>query len=371
MARRSNGEGSIAFRKDGRWQASLQVDGRRKTVYGKTRSEVARKLAELQRQAHATGALPASQGRTVDDLLTHWLEAKAPSLKTSTLEHYRLLCDDYIRPPLGPLRLDRLTPERVQNLYSILQGEGHHRTARLVHCILRQAGDLAVRWHWLTENPAKLTIPPSYKCTRKDVWTPEEFTAFLTGTEEHRFWPLWVVAVCSGCRIGELLALTWEDVDWNTRRIHIHASLQRVDGHYLIGEPKTAESCRTITLPPEALAALDAQKIQQSEWQEAAGNAWASWGLVFTGETGSPLHRSVVAHALKQECKRLGISEVTPHGLRHLHASLLLAQGLPVPLVSARLGHANPGVTMEVYAHYLGRGDAEAARAIGKALEGR
>lgn len=370
MSRRSSGEGSITQRKDSRWQASLMVGGVRKTVYGKTRQEAHRKLCDLQRQASSTGALPSPGTKTVDMLLDEWLDTVSPNLKATTVSHYRLLCNTYISPALGRVKLSDLRPDRIQRLYANLQSQGHDRTARLVHCLLHQACELAVLWGWLSENPTGKTVPPSYRAKRRQMWQPEELRVFWDGTQGHWLAPLWVVALTSGCRHGELLALHWQDVDWERAELHITKTLQRVDGHYVLGSPKTRSSHRTVMLPLVGMEALEEQGVQQAEWRTEAGDSWHDSDLVFTGETGRPLHRSVVAHALERECQRLGIQKMTPHGLRHMHASLLLAEGLPIPAVSARLGHAHAGVTLSVYAHIIGNQDTTAASAIGRALPG-
>jgi integrase len=149
--------------------------------------------------------------------------------------------------------------------------------------------------------------------------------------------------------------------------VTVTGTLQRLDGAPVVTTPKTPSAARTIVLPAVASDALKRQKAQQDAWRETTGWQQDS-GFVFTGETGQPLHHSTVQHALKRECARLGLSPITPHGLRHLHASLLLHEGVPVPAVSARLGHANPNVTMQIYAHALAGQDAQAALAIGRAL---
>jgi len=128
---------------------------------------------------------------------------------------------------------------------------------------------------------------------------------------------------------------------------------------------------RTIALPQEAQQALRRQKRMQAQLRLKAGPAWEGTGLVFTGERGQPLCQSTVQHALRRECERLGLPPMTPHGLRHLHASLLLEAGLPVPQVAQRLGHATPQVTMSVYAHALNRSDREAAEVLQRAIGAR
>jgi len=365
--RRAPGEGCVHQRRDGRWQASLQMDGIRHTVYGKTRREVLSKLAELRRQAAASGALPNPGQRTLDELLDAYLATTRPNVKPSTAEHYELLADTYLRPGLGSILLAKLTPHRIQVHLGKLQDRP--RVAQLAYHVLKQACGLAVRWRWLGENPCDRVPRPRYHARHKEVWTREELRAFLAGAREHWLYPLWLLLVASGCRLGELCALSWADVDFDAGTIRVTRTLQRVGGQYILDEPKTASSRRTVALPDEAMAALKLQKGRQAIARLQLGENWRNGqDLVFTGPTGAPLHRAVVAHALRRECLRLGVTPQSPHGLRHLHASLLLAEGLPVPAVSARLGHANPGVTMSVYAHAVRRGDDGGAAAIGRAL---
>ncbi len=367
-SRRSVGEGSITQRKDGRWQAALQVDGRRRVAYGRTRQEAAAKLAELKRQAAQTGGLPDPGRRTLGELLDAWLETAAPTLKPRTQADYADICARYLRPPLGALRLNRVTPERVQRLVSGYQRAGQHRTALKAYRALSQALALAVRWGWLANNPAERVDPPRHHAERKTLWTPPELAAFLEGTAFHWLHPYYLVALSTGARPGELLALTWGDVDLAAGAVSIERAAQRIGGERVTTASKTRAGVRTITLPAEGLAALKQQRAWQAERRLRLGPSWAAGDLVFSGYDGAPLHPSTVAHAMARECDRLGLPHVSPHGLRHLHASLLLAEGLPVPAVSKRLGHAHAGVTMAVYAHAIGQGDAGAAEAIGRAL---
>lgn len=369
MTRRDGGEGSIFRRSDGRWQASLQVDGTRRTVYGRTEREARQRLAELRQQVARQGALPDPGKRTVNDLLDTWLEVSAPTWKARTLEDRRQLCDAHIRPTLGGVRLSKLTPDRLQRLYSQLQKQGKTRTAQKVHVVLHRALRLAVLWGWLLSSPADRVLRPQHRTRRKEIWTPGELQTFLEGAREHWLFPLWAVAIASGARLGELTALTWADVDLAAGTITIAKTLTRAGGQWVIQPPKTKGSERTLTLPPQSVAALRRQRARQAACRLRAGAAWHDASLVFTGEHGQPLNRSVVAHALRRECQRLGLPEVSPHGLRHLSASLLLDAGLPLPQVAARLGHANSQITASIYAHTVGRRDDAAAEAIGKAMQ--
>jgi integrase len=365
MAKNIAGEGCIAQRKDGRWQASVMVDGKRRFVYGKTEREVKRKLSELKKQAAIAGGMPNPGTRTVNDLLVAWLE-NASDLKPTTLAHHRMICDTYVCDTLGKIRLSKLTPDRIQRLYTGLSPS----VADKVHRVLHRAFEIGVLWRWLADNPCDRVLKPKYRAQRKAMWTPEQLLVFIEGGSDHWLYPLWVVAIATGLRSGELRALTWDDVDFDSNRLHVGATMHRLDGEYVRTEPKTTDSTRVVGLPQEAIAALRRQRVQQAEWRLKAGEAWAHLGLVFTGETGKPIHRSVPKNALQRECRRLGLPMMTMHDLRHLHASLLLEAGLPVPQVSKRLGHATPAITMSIYAHVMRQDDDAATIAISQALRG-
>lgn len=363
MARRNNGEGCVIQRRDGRWQASIRHNGARRTVYGKTEREARAKLRELQRQIDTAGALPAPGRRTVSDLIGAWLTS-AP-LKPATVAQYRLFFDTYARARLGSVQLARVAPGHIQALYAPLSPS----VADKVHRILRRAFAVAVLWRWLPDNPCDRVLRPAYKSPRKELWTQAELDAFLAGTAEHWLYPLWLLLAATGLRLGETLALRWPDVGLGGVALTVTGTLHRSSGgQWAISSPKTAAGVRTVILPPVAIAALSHQQDQQDAQRAAAGRAWQEHGLMFTGETGQPLYASTVQHALKRECARLALPVVTPHSLRHLHASLLIADGVPVPAVAARLGHANPQVTMTLYAHALPGQDMAAAQSIAVAL---
>jgi integrase len=360
--RRSPGEGSIMQRHDGRWQASLQVDGHRRTVYGKTRQECAAKLTGLQRQVAKAGTLPDPGKRTVNDLLDAWLEVKAPTVRPRTLADYHDVCDRYLRPALGKTRLNRLTPDRIQRLYARYQTRAQSRTALKAHRVLSQALSLAVRWGWIGNNPCDRVDIPRYRPERKRVWTPAELRRFLDGTTGHRLHPLWLFLATTGCRLGEALALTWENVDLAAGVVTINKAGQHIGGEWTVTEPKTRSGIRTITLPREAIGALR----QQAAYRLAHGGGV----LVFANDRGQPLTNGAIAWHLRRECERLGLARITPHGLRHLHASLLLAEGLPLPEVARRLGHTTPAITMAIYSHAI-RDDSAAVDAITRAIAPR
>lgn len=361
MARkRSHGEGSVFRRADGYWTASLWVEGVRRVVYGKTKAEAVRKLEELKRQASVSGTLPKPGKMTLDELLDAFLEAKRAELKPATWEHYALLARTYLRPALGGVLLSKLTPHRIQVFLSKLADRP--RVCQLAYHVVKMALDCAVRWGYLAQNPCERVKRPRWSARRKEVWSEAQLRAFLTGARRHRLYALWLFLLTSGCRLGEALALEWADVDFEAGSVRICKAVNWAGGKPVVSGPKTRSAVRTLTLPPQVMAVLRGQ---------LAGQVLAGCvsKLVFPSQDGGYLHRSTVAHALKRECERLGVPALSPHGLRHLHASLLLAKGLPLSEVAERLGHAHTGVTAEVYSHAL-RGGEAASRVLGELLDG-
>jgi integrase len=367
MTRRANYEGSIYRRSDGRWAAALMLDGRRKWVYGKTRQEVADRLRELQQQASRQGMLADPGRRTVADLLDAWLEAVAPILKPRSLDSYRQICDAHIRPTIGKVRLSRLTPDVIQRLITPLQQQGKARTAAKVYATLRRACRVAVLWGWLASNPCERVLRPQYQAERREVWTHDDLRRFPEGAQGHPLYPLYLLLVTTGLRLGEALALRWSDVDWVAGTVQVERSVQRIRGEWVFSSPKSKSSIRSVTLPAEVLATLKQHRLHQIK---ELGSGWSPEGLVFCNRQGGVLCQSVVQHTLQRLCERLELPSLTPHGLRHLHASLLLSEGLPIPLVSRRLGHANAAVTMGIYAHCVSKRDDQAVQAISRALTG-
>ncbi len=365
-----SGNAGTVYRRssDGKWCASLQINGKRKTVYAKTEREAKRKLAELQRAIGSDNTLPDPGRKTVNDLLGLWLETASHSLRAGTIADYQDICDRHIRPRLGRIKLRDLNPAHLQMLYNDLSAKGRKRIPSFVHSLLHRALKMAVLWGWLVSNPADRVLVPRSKSERKSLWSPEELRAFLKASREHRLGPLWLVTAASGCRIGELMALHWSDVDLINGTITIRGSLRKVKGEWLENAPKTESGFRTIALPPEGVDALKRQQEQQIEWHGKAGDAWQDNELIFTTIQGEPLGRSMIEHALTRQCKKLGIREISPHQLRHLHATLLLGNNLPITAVSARLGHADANITMSIYAHAIKKQDEEIARMMSRML---
>src|SRR5258708_2180469 len=208
VTKRSSGEGTIVKRTDGRWTGAISLpDGRRKWYYGKTQQEVARKLVAVRRDRD--GGLPiSSERRTVEDYLQSWLEMRKPSLRPGAHDNYTWYCHKYIIPTIGKISLSKLTGEHVQRLLSDRLNEGlAHSTVRYTHAILRNALNEAVALGLIPRNVALLVKKPRARRIEMRCWDPEQARAFLTAARRDRLYALYLVALSTGMREGELLAL--------------------------------------------------------------------------------------------------------------------------------------------------------------------
>jgi integrase len=356
MARRGNGEGTIYQRKDGRWAAALTLPGgRRRYFYGRTRREVTEKLRQALAQQDQ-GLLPAGERQTLGQYLTRWLEDVArPKVRPVTLESYAGMVRRHILPHLGRVRLTKLTAQDLAGLYRrLLEGGLSPHTVRYTHRILHQALGQAVRWGLVARNVADLVDAPRSRQREMRPLTPEETKRLLEAARKDRRGALYVVAVASGLRQGELLALTWADFDPATGELQVRRTLAFTSAGVYFSEPKTARGKRTVRLPAFAVAALQEHRRRQLEERLRLGPAWEDHDLIFPDEAGRPVRwRSPICRAFKRFLSRAGLPQIRFHDLRHTAATLLLALGEHPKVVQERLGHSSVRITLDVYSHVL------------------
>ncbi len=352
--KRGNNEGSIRQRPDGSWEARVSLSGgKRKSLYGKTRAEVAKKLTEARRAADQ--GLPVATGRnTVAGFLNRWLEEVArPGVRPSTFAGYRNVVEHHLIPMIGKMPLDRLTPQDVQQLLNQHVAAGlSPRTVQLIRAVLRRALGQAVKWRMLAYNAAQLVDPPKQRRYQSRVWTPDETRQFLKAVQSDRFAALYAVAAYLGLRQGEVLALRWDDVDFDSRVLHVRGTMPTV-GPRVVSETKTERSRRVLPLPETVAAALRRHRVQQVEERLRAGDTWKDTGLVFTGIFGGPVERKGLHDRWKKAIAAAGVPDIRFHDLRHGCATFLLAQGIPARAVADILGHSSIKMTMDTYAHVM------------------
>ncbi len=193
---------------------------------------------------------------------------------------------------------------------------------------------------------------------------------FLEAATDWWGWPFCALLLDTGLRPGEAAALEWSDYDAPRGSLTVGKTLQRIAGAWVIVPPKTSAGRRTLTLGELGKEALRRQRLLTAERRLRVGNRWQESGHIFTGRDGRPLRPETVSHALRHLCARLGLPPITCHKLRHLSASLALHAGVPLPIISRRLGHSSVAITAGIYSHAV-TGDALAAEAIGRVLKHR
>ncbi len=379
--RRSPGEGSV-YRNGSRWRGALTWtagDGtRHRRVVSADTSDAARdKLDALRRELKLGTIAPAGRTLTLGEYLAEWLERERVRIRPSTWRSRELHVRHYLTPALGAVPLARLTAPQVERaLTAILETPGRYGrprsplTVRHARATLRAALTDAVRDGLTGRNAAADARPPR---------VPHRDIAYLTGpqvrrlreaTRDDEYGPVYALAVSTGLRLGELLGLEWSDVDLAGRRLTVRRTLARAAGTgWALAEPKSTKSRRTIPLAAVAVDALRRQADRQDKARDAAGSAWQDRdGLVFTDAAGRPIIPESVSHAFHRARIAAGLPAVRFHDLRHSAATLLLAEGVPLAVVSDLLGHSGIAITAAHYAAIVPELRREAADAMDRAL---
>jgi integrase len=352
--RRGHGEGTIYQRKDGRWSADISLEnGKRRTLYGKTRKEVADKLnTALQEQKQ--GILATGPQQTVANYLNYWLEeVHKVTLKVSTYALYRRHLDNHILPSLGHIQLRKLTADQVQAFCSQMSKNGlKSGTVRLVHTILDAALQDAVRWKRLTINVCETVKLPRHTQREVQPLDQEQAKRLLHAARGSRLDCIIIVALTTGMRLGEILALRWNDIDLEVRVLQVRHTVDYIKGHgWVETEPKTEHGKRSLMLPQVTVDALKAHRTYQLEVRLKAGTRWKEQGLVFPNRDGGYFRRPRLYAIFKKLLQEAHLPDMHFHDLRHSAATILLSMGVPAKVVQEILGHGNISTTMNIYGH--------------------
>lgn len=373
--RRGHGEGSIYKRNDGRWETRISLgwkDGKRdrKVLYGRTRREVADKLAAALKAVQAGEPL-ADQRTTVEQFLASWLPSVEPTLRPATWRRYEQYARLHVVPQLGRRRLATLDPQHLQRLYADRLAAGlSPQTVVHLHRFVHRALGQAMRWSLVPRNVADLVDPPRVDRHEVTALTPDQAHRFLDAARGDRLEALYVLALYTGMRQGELLGLRWVDVEERNRALRVRRSLQvGKDGRWVLGEPKTQSSRRPILLTAGALAALGRHREHQAAEREWMGETWQDHGLVFTDGLGGPLRpQNLIRRSFVPLLERAGVPRVRFHDLRHTVATLLLEEGVHPKVVGALLGHSAIAVTVDLYSHVTATMQAQAVDTLDRVL---
>lgn len=338
-----------------------------------TRREAEAHLTQLLTQVQAGGGVPPTRLR-VGEYLAQWIkDYAAGSVAPTTLASYSMIIRRHLTPALGHIPLARLTVQEIQGYLSHKLSEGLSSTTLLHHHrLLREALKHAVRWGLLIRNPAEWADPPRARRTEMHVWDEEQVRLFLAeARRSSACYPLYLAAVLTGMRQGELLGLRWLDVNFALETATVQQTLYRLGGQQLWRHPKTATSRRTIALPPGLLAELRRIQTAQIEFKRLLGAQYEVHDLVFCQPNGKPLHaHNITQRDFRRIIERAGLPRIRFHDLRHCHATHLLRTGTNPKVVSERLGHSTPAFTLSVYSHVLPGMQREAARWLEATLLG-
>ncbi len=361
MARkRGNGEGSISRRKGGGWMAQYVVytaEGRkRRTLYGRTRAETAAKLAKALANRE-DGFISDAGNLKVGEYLERWLKDSVEgNVGHRTLSNYQLQVRRHIVPALGGIKLKTLSPAHVQGFYRQKLDAGlSHASVRYVHAVLHRALKQALRWGLVSHNATEAVDIPQLAREEVTALSPEQARSFLEAARGDRYECMYVVAVTAGLRRGEILGLRWADVDLEAATLRVARQLQRMRDRsgLRFATPKGGKG-RTISLPPRAVEALRAHRARQAEERLRAGSLYRDGNLVFATQVGTPLEPSNIdRRSFKPLLREAGLPDVRFHDLRHTCATLLLSRGVNPKFVQELLGHADVGLTLNTYSHYI------------------
>ena len=345
------------------WKAAYTVvneDGTRKRIVlrGRDEAHARERLEELKRRAKENPAKVIVKD-SVEDYSMRWLERQKAQVKPSTYIHRRGHIVHHIVPAIGRTRLDRLTPAAVEDMTTSLMAEKNlsPRTVAHIRGTLRSVLKSAMRDGLVTTNAAALARPPRQSHKEMQTLTKAQVGRLLASTENGRYGPLWTLLVGSGIRVGEALALTWDDVTLDGDRgvLNVRRSYAKAGpGRWEVAEVKTKRSRRRIELPATVVGALLDLHDRQTVEMRDAGDLWQPYAHgqpLFTDQYGRIPEPTNINRALDKALEDAGLPHRRVHDLRHTHATLLLEQGVPLVTVSRLLGHSGIAITADVYSH--------------------
>ncbi len=390
MARkRGNGEGTIFKDKSrDRWVGQYSIytlEGtKRKSVYGTSRAEVRDKLAKILNDINMGGIIDDSK-ITIQDWITVWLEDyKKLSLKRTSIDNYYRYFNAHIKDSaLGKTQLKKVTSTQVQKFINDkstngkVNGSGGLRRASVKHIynVIYGAMEQAVKVNIITQNPCRAVSLP--KNDRQEVlyFTPDEVNRFLDSVKKSKYYTLYSLELITGLRLGEIVALKWENIDLKEGKIDVklNAAIVSKDNQneegvlqseVIIQTPKTKKSIRTLYIEESLISLLKALRTDQLKKHMECGDAFENSGFVFTNDYGRMIHPRTVQDHFKRTIKKAGLPNLHFHSLRHTAATLMLYNGVDVRTVQEILGHEDIQTTLGIYTHVMEDMKREAQKTI-------
>lgn len=379
--KRANGEGSIGKYKDG-WRSRIMVGynelGKpiRKEFYGKTQKEVKEKLENFKKQ-YLMQNIEIDNSTTLEEwLYTYMFEYKKNKIKPSSFERYEGIYRNYIlNTALGKTKLFKLNITTIQKHYNTLLNNGTSpSTIKSINQLLKPCLGEAEKQDYIQKNYAKLIELPKIKKDDKfEVLTLEQQKLFLNAINGHKLQSLFLVALGTGLRLGEILGLKWSDIDFNKSTLSVNRSLKKVcfidenlskEYKVIEQEPKTINAYRSVPIPKDVLLKLKEHKINQNKEMLKAGKLYDNKNYVFCNELGYPLDSKKPTRNLKSILTKLNIEPIKFHGLRHTYATRLFEANVPPKTVQALMGHSDITLTLNIYTKVMDNVKVEAVDKI-------
>ncbi len=372
-------KGKITKRGDS-W--SMMIDLPRHPITGKRRqrritADTKREVEALATQALAsieTGGFAEADAKkiTVEAYLAQWLESIRGNVKPITMRHYGDLLRLHIVPAIGKVHLAKLSPSDLQRLYAdrLTKGGLSPTSVGTIHVILHRALKQGMRWGLLARNVTEAVDPPRKNVPTCTTWSREQAADFLTVADQHTWAALWRLALFTGMRRGEMLALRWEDVDLQRSVLAVRQTYSRGGDGFVFGTPKSAAGRRSIALPRSLVTALHKHRVEQVEGRLKLGTSYQDQGLVFANPLGEPLHPNTMTNQFKRLVVSAGVPLIRIHDLRHTSATLMLANNIHPKIVQERLGHSDVSMTLNRYSHVTMDMQRDAADQMDTLMEG-
>lgn len=379
--KKANGEGSVQkYYKNGvlsGWRCTITLgrndNGKlvRKQFYGKTKLEALNKCQEYKNKA-AAGALPSDEKITLQQWIKTWLfEYKTNELRQSTVARYEGIYRNYIKDTdIGMSKLKDLRAANLQAYYNNLIRDQNKTpdTVKTVNKVIKAALSQAIKEQYIFLNPCNHVILPKIEAKEEiEIFTLEEQKGFIKAIQDHRHRVLFLLALGTGLRIGELLGLKWSDIDINNKELTVSRTIRRVTKlDYKTGtkaegvktelkeeDPKTKYSARTIPIPSKLINELKLHKQFQKKEINKAKEIYVKNDLVFPNEIGEPTDARNLTRSYERLLKRANIPYKKFHALRHTFATRLFEKRVPLKTVSTLLGHSDIKITADIYTHVM------------------
>ena len=355
--------------------------GARRRIVHSVRGNRRRAEEEMHRLLHEleAGTYVEPSKLTLTDYLRRWLQDYCePRLAPNTIDGYRRLLEGHIIPRLGALKLRQLQPLHLQDFYSEMLRAGRKdgkgglsaRSVQYMHRIIHEALGHAVKWQLVARNVADAAEAPRPRRPSLVVLDVDGARRLLRAAEGHPDEALVRVALLTGLRRGELLALRWTDMDLAAGQLRVTRAATRLQGRTMYREPKSSRSRRAVALPASVVAVLKVHRKRQLEERLRLGVRPGEDDLVFCRPDARPLDPSGVSHRLRCLASAAGVPGLRFHDLRHACATLMLAQGTHPKVVQERLGHETITTTMDIYSHVLPGLQEEAASRLDDLIGG-